>query len=98
MILPSFGPLDVPALDGAIVAACATTLDGTPVESRNEALRVMPASNQKLLTAAFALNALGPDARWATRVWRERRRNVVEAEGDPLLHARRPAPSRRGPP
>ncbi len=85
MILPLSGPLDVPALDGAIVAAYATTLDGTPIEARNEAFRVMPASNEKLLTCAFALNALGPDARWATRVWRERRRNVVEAEGDPLL-------------
>ncbi len=85
MLLPFLGPLDVPALDGAFVAACATTLDGAPVFARNESLRVMPASNQKLLTAAFALNALGPEARWATRVWKERRRNVVEAEGDPLL-------------
>lgn len=85
MILLPLGPLDAPALDGAVVAAYATTLDGTPVFARNEAIRVMPASNQKLLTAAYALNALGPDARWATRVWRERRGNVVEAEGDPLL-------------
>lgn len=77
--------LDAPAFQGAIVAACATTLDGTSVVAHNEAIRVMPASNQKLLTAAYALNALGPDARWATRVWRERRRNVVQAEGDPLL-------------
>lgn len=83
LVLPS--ALDVPALDGAIVAAYATTLDGKPIFARNESVRVMPASNQKLLTAAFALNTLGPDARQATRVWKERDRNVVEAEGDPLL-------------
>ena len=85
MILPPSPPLDAPALDGAIVAAYAATLDGTPVFARAEATRVMPASNQKLLTAAFALGVLGPDARQATRVWREPGGNVVQAEGDPLL-------------
>lgn len=78
-------PLDAPALNGAIVAAYATTLDGRPIFARNEALRVMPASNQKLLSAAFALDTLGEGARWQTRVWKEDRENVVEAEGDPLL-------------
>ena len=85
MLLPLPDPLDVPALDGAVVAAYATTLDGAPVYARAERTRVMPASNQKLLTAAFALHALGPEARQATRIWREPRRTVVEAEGDPLL-------------
>ena len=85
MILPLPDPLDVPALDGAIVAAYATTLDGKPVYARNERTRVMPASNQKLLTAAFAFDALGPEARQATRIWKEERRTVVQAEGDPLL-------------
>ena len=85
MLLPLLGPLDAPALDGAIVAAYACTLDGKPVFARNEAVRVMPASNQKLLTAAFALSALGPDGRQATRIWREADRTVVQAEGDPLL-------------
>ena len=83
LLIPS--PLDDPALDGAIVAAYATTLDGTPVFARNERVRVMPASNQKLLTAAFALDALGPDVRQTTRIWREERRTIVRAEGDPLL-------------
>ena len=83
LLIPT--PLDVPALDGAIVTAYATTLDGTPVFARNERIRIMPASNQKLLTAAFALHALGPEARQATRIWKEERRTVVQAEGDPLL-------------
>lgn len=78
-------PLDVPALDGAIVSAYATTLDGKLVFARNEAIRVMPASNQKLLSAAYALDSLGPETRWATRIWKEPARTVVEAEGDPLL-------------
>ncbi|RYG26024.1 hypothetical protein EON82_04925 [bacterium] len=85
VLLPLADPLDAPALSGAIVAAYAATLDGTPLYSRNESLRVMPASNQKLLSAAFALNTLGPDARQATRIWKEADRNIVEAEGDPLL-------------
>jgi serine-type D-Ala-D-Ala carboxypeptidase/endopeptidase (penicillin-binding protein 4) len=84
-LLPLADPLDAPVLSGAIVAAYATTMDGTPLYARNEALRVMPASNQKLFSAAFALHALGPDARQQTRIWKEADRNVVEAEGDPLL-------------
>lgn len=84
-LLPLADPLDALALNGAVVAAYATTLDGTPLYARNEALRVMPASNQKLLSAAFALNTLGPEARQATRIWKEVDCNVVEAEGDPLL-------------
>ena len=84
MLLPS-GPLDAPALKGATVAAYATTLDGRPVFARDEARRVVPASNQKLLTAAFALSALGPEARQPTRVWKEEACNVVEGTGDPLL-------------
>lgn len=83
LALPS--ALDASALDGAIVAAYATTLDGKPVFARNESIRVMPASNQKLLTAAFALDTLGPNGRQATRIWKEDDRNVVQAEGDPLL-------------
>ena len=84
-LLPFANPLDTPTLSGATVAAYATTLDGTVVFARNETTRVVPASNQKLFSAAFALSALGPDARQATRIWKERDRTVVQAEGDPLL-------------
>lgn len=84
-LIAASDPLDAPALDGALVSAYACTMDGKPVFARNERIRVMPASNQKLLTAAFALNALGPDARQTTSIWKERDANVVRAEGDPLL-------------
>lgn len=84
-LLPLANPLDAPALSGSLVVAYAATLDGQPVFARSEAIRVMPASNQKLITAAFALHTLGPDAAPATRIWKEPDANVVEADGDPML-------------
>ena len=50
---------------------------GTPV--------VMPASTMKLLTAAAALDVLGPDHRFTTTVVREGKRLVLVGGGDPLL-------------
>lgn len=48
-------------LRGASVGAIVTTLDGTVLYERNSDLRLMPASNQKLLSVSYALHALGPD-------------------------------------
>ena len=44
-----------------------------------------PASNQKLLTAAAALDLLGPEFRFETRVLRSPGRLYVVGEGDPTL-------------
>lgn len=46
---------------------------------------MMPASNQKLLTSAFALVRLGPHFRFVTGVFRLGEDLVVAGEGDPTL-------------
>jgi D-alanyl-D-alanine carboxypeptidase/D-alanyl-D-alanine-endopeptidase (penicillin-binding protein 4) len=48
-------------------------------------MRVVPASNQKLLSNAFALHALGPTFRPETRIWKTGSRTIVDSPGDPLL-------------
>lgn len=78
-------PFAAPAFDGSLVALCVRDLDGKVLFERNSALRVMPASNQKLLTCAFALRSLGPDYRPKTNLWKTSTRTVVESEGDPLM-------------
>ncbi len=46
----------------------AVAVDGRHVTGANEATPVIPASNQKLVTAAVALDVLGADYRYVTRV------------------------------
>jgi D-alanyl-D-alanine carboxypeptidase/D-alanyl-D-alanine-endopeptidase (penicillin-binding protein 4) len=77
--------LDRPALKRAMVAVCVTDLNGKILYARNEGLRVMPASNQKILSVAFALENLGEQWRPTTRLWKEADRLVVDAPGDPSM-------------
>lgn len=77
--------LDDKALDGALVAALVTDLNGEVLYRRNEKTRVMPASNQKIVSVYYALSTLGEDWRPKTRFWKEGKNIVVHAEGDPLL-------------
>lgn len=71
---------------GAWVGVYAQTLDGTVLVERNADRLFVPASNQKLLTAAYAWARLGPDWRPRTAFWRSRGRLIVEAQtGDPSL-------------
>ena len=49
-------------------SCAAVSLDGRLVGSRNPELVVIPASNQKILVAAVALEVLGPDFTYTTRV------------------------------
>ncbi len=72
------------ALSGCLVSVCVRRLDETVIYERNSALRVVPASNQKLLSAAFALDELGPDWRATTSVWKLPGRLVLETSGDPM--------------
>lgn len=74
-----------PRLDGAIVAAIVTDMDGKPLYEHNSAVHVVPASNQKLLSNSFALWELGPDYKPHTDFWKLPSRIVIDSPGDPLM-------------
>ncbi|MFZ4506165.1 MAG: D-alanyl-D-alanine carboxypeptidase/D-alanyl-D-alanine-endopeptidase [Fimbriimonas sp.] len=88
-LLRPIGPLDAilddPKLAGATVSVCVTDRRGGVVYERNSAIHVVPASNQKLLSCAFALEKLGPAFRPVTRFWREPDRLVIDSTGDPMM-------------
>lgn len=77
--------LDSAELKGAVYSAVVTDLEGTVLYERNADLRVMPASNQKLIACAFALHELGATYVPKTRIWKEKNRIIVESTGDPSL-------------
>lgn len=77
--------LDQPKLSGAVISAQVTSADGKVLYARNPNLRVMPASNQKLLSVSFALATLGPEFKPTTRIWKLADRIVVDCPGDPWL-------------
>lgn len=77
--------LDRPALAGAAVAVHVRTLDGEERYALHADRRLMPASNQKVLSCAFAMWAAGPEWRPRTRFWRDRDGIAIDSEGDPLL-------------
>jgi D-alanyl-D-alanine carboxypeptidase/D-alanyl-D-alanine-endopeptidase (penicillin-binding protein 4) len=60
-------------------------LDGTEVASRFANTRLVPASNQKILTAVYAAATLGMDFRPRTKFWKDGDRFVVDAPGDPTI-------------
>src|SRR5690606_16067078 len=70
-----------------------TTPTGTPVYEHNPLLGVVPASNQKVLTAYAVLARLGPEFRYTTQLVTDARveAGVVEGDlwlvgsGDPML-------------
>jgi D-alanyl-D-alanine carboxypeptidase/D-alanyl-D-alanine-endopeptidase (penicillin-binding protein 4) len=70
---------------GCLVSATVADLSGNILFGYNETQRVIPASNQKLLTCAFALNALGPTYHPKTRFWKKENRLIIEAPGDPSM-------------
>lgn len=77
--------LDVPTLKGALAGICVMKDDGTILYGKNADTRVVPASNQKLLSVSFALHTLGPDWKPVTRFWRLPDRIVVDCPGDPSM-------------
>ncbi|HWD40129.1 MAG TPA: D-alanyl-D-alanine carboxypeptidase/D-alanyl-D-alanine-endopeptidase [Fimbriimonas sp.] len=77
--------IDVPEFKGATV--CVTVRDdaGNIVFDRNGDRLILPASNEKLFTGAFALYELGPDYRPVTSFWNLGDRVVVDSPGDPSV-------------
>lgn len=59
--------------------------DGTVLYERMADVRMVPASNQKVLSAVFALDTFGPDYRPETKFWKEGDDIWVDAVGDPSL-------------
>lgn len=59
--------------------------EGTWLFDQNGGKRLNPASNQKVLTAIAALELLGPDYRFETRLHREGDALVLIGDGDPSL-------------
>lgn len=74
-----------PSVRGAVVGVCVLDGQGRELYARDADTRMVPASNEKILSGAFALAALGPDHRVRTRIWKENGRTVVDAPGDPTL-------------
>jgi D-alanyl-D-alanine carboxypeptidase/D-alanyl-D-alanine-endopeptidase (penicillin-binding protein 4) len=88
------GALSHPGLAGADVGALVVRArDGEVVFARQPDRGLVPASNQKVLTALAALETFGPTHRFVTRVWADREPDadgavgalVVEGGGDPGL-------------
>jgi serine-type D-Ala-D-Ala carboxypeptidase/endopeptidase (penicillin-binding protein 4) len=85
-----------PELAHAHVGVSVRTLDGSVVYEHNAGRLFVPASNQKLLTGAGMLEALGPDYRHRTRVFATaapqggvlRGDLVVVGGGDPTISRR----------
>lgn len=87
--------LQHPSLAHSITAVLVVSMrDGTVWYERNADLMLIPASNQKLLTAAAALHRLGADFRYTTRLWVRGEVDshgtlhgdlILEGSGDPTL-------------
>lgn len=75
--------LQRPSLKGAV---CGVQTTGPLGQYAYQAdIRLMPASNQKLLAVAYALSRLGPDHRFTVRIWREKSGAWVATDGHPTL-------------
>lgn len=77
---PAFGTIGIHVADAAT---------GAPLYALNEDRLLLPASNLKLFTFALALDRLGPEYRFSTRVLLERSGDLVlVGSGDPSLSGR----------
>lgn len=74
-----------PGLKTAWIGALVVDAEGKTLYSRNAEVNMIPASNQKLLSVAYALWRLGPEFRPVTRIWKLEDRIVVDAPGDPSM-------------
>lgn len=71
-------------LNGAVVSAYICEANGKVLFERDSNRHVMPASNQKLFTASFALSTLGPDYRPKTLFWTQHHQLFIRTEGTPM--------------
>jgi D-alanyl-D-alanine carboxypeptidase/D-alanyl-D-alanine-endopeptidase (penicillin-binding protein 4) len=89
------GVLGQPGLRRVQLSACIVRCaDGQIVYQKNSRLALMPASNMKIVTSAAALESLGRDFEFSTRVGLAGEALVVIGSGDPLLGYREIDPRR----
>jgi D-alanyl-D-alanine carboxypeptidase/D-alanyl-D-alanine-endopeptidase (penicillin-binding protein 4) len=77
--------LDRPVTRGAIVGAAVSDAAGNLRYSRNADRRMVPASNQKILSCIYALLVFGPEYRGQVRLWKTHDMIHVEAVNHPML-------------
>jgi D-alanyl-D-alanine carboxypeptidase/D-alanyl-D-alanine-endopeptidase (penicillin-binding protein 4) len=75
-------------LDGRVAVEVRDLERGELLLSRDGDRALNPASNQKLITAIAAVELLGADYRFETKVLREGDALILRGEGDPDLHVR----------
>lgn len=75
--------LEAPALRGTAYSVYVSTLDGRKLYGKNESIRLVPASNEKIFTGAFALNTLGPDYKPITVFRKTGDQLLINSVGDP---------------
>ncbi len=85
------GILSKPGLKKVHFSACIVRYEtGEIVYQKNSHLALIPASNMKIVTSAAALERLGPDFAFVTRVGLSGDSLVVIGSGDPLLGDKEP--------
>lgn len=72
-------------LGGEVAFAAIDTASGQILASRQAGMQMAPASTLKAVTTLFALDRLGRDHRFATRVLRQGETLVLAGGGDPVL-------------
>jgi D-alanyl-D-alanine carboxypeptidase/D-alanyl-D-alanine-endopeptidase (penicillin-binding protein 4) len=77
--------LEPAELRGVLVGAAAMDASGQLLFGRNADERMIPASNQKVLTGAYSLARLGADRRIQTRFWKIPGGVIIDAPGDPTI-------------
>lgn len=76
---------DAPEWGGSTLGCMVEDSDGKVLFSRNADLRIVPASNNKLFAATFALATLGPNYTPKTSIWNGPDAVIIKATGDPML-------------
>ena len=74
-----------PALGAASVGVVVKEAGGQVLFSQGGDKRLVPASALKVVTAAFALDALGANHRFVTTAWREGKNVYLKGAADPLI-------------
>jgi len=83
-MLPPIAPqLDHASLNGALTGVSVRNAEGEVVFEQLGDTRLIPASNQKILSVLYALEKLGPDFQGEIRVWETEYGPTVSALGTP---------------